>query len=237
MLDVKDETQWVIINEGRQVAGKPKIIIGPGTGLGCAIISFNKTEGSYNVHAGEGGHVEFPATDDTELALRKFALQWFKDNEDLELKRLSTERVCAGPALPLLYEFFQTQYPDLEVVVKPDPNTGKIEPNGVLENALHERDPLCLKVIEQFVKILGTITGDMAITTLCYGGIYLCGGVAVKLKDYLLSSESKFLEILCNKGRMSQRVAEIPVYLLIGEPGLDGSEQYGLQAYIFNYDE
>ena len=42
---------------------------------------------------------------------------------------------------------------------------------------IQNQDPLCLKVIEKFTSIFGTETGNLALKTLPYGGIYLIGGV------------------------------------------------------------
>ena len=235
-LDTNDKDKVVVLHEGTPTKGKSKIIIGPGTGLGCAIISYNKTEHSYNVHPGEGGHTEYAVTNDLELRLRKFSIEWFKKNTGEELTRLSTERVCAGPALPMIYEFFQVEEPDLEVTIEPGKD-GHVTPEQVLSAALEKKDPLALKTVNQFVKNLSVIIGDMAITTLCSSGIYIWGGVAVALKDYLLNKESKFKEILTNKGRLSKSLSEIPIYLVVDEIGLEGSEQYGYQAITYDYDE
>jgi len=235
-MDVTDEKKCVILNEGTFVEAKPKLILGPGTGFGCASISYNKTEGSYNVNPGEGGHTEYAVTNEVELRLRKFAFEWFQKENGEELTRLSTERVTAGPALPLLYEFFQQEAPDLAVVLEAGEG-GHVTPEQVLQAALTDKDPLAIKVVEQFVKNLAVIIGDMAITTLCYSGIYICGGVAVAMKDYLLSEDSSFIKIFTNKGRMSKRLSEIPVYIVIDEIGLEGAEQYGYQAITYDYDE
>lgn len=94
-----------------------------------------------------------------------------------------------------------------------------------------------MKTINQFIKHLAILTGDLALFSLAYGGIYLCGGVAVALKEYLQREDCIFFETYCNKGRFSDRLANMPIYLLTHEPGLDGAEQYGLQALINNYDE
>jgi glucokinase len=218
-----------VLHEGIHTKGKSKIIIGPGTGLGCAIITYNNSQGYYNVNPGEGGHTEYTVTNDLELRLRKFAIKWFLENTGEELHRLSTERLTAGPALPLLYEFFVGENPDIKqtLILGED---GIITPELITVGAIKHKDQICLKVLEQFVKNLAVVTGDMAITTLCYSGIYLCGGVAQALREYLVNKESTFIKILSNKGRMSKRLSEIPVYLVVDEIGLEGSEQYGFQA-------
>ena len=43
--------------------------------------------------------------------------------------------------------------------------------------AMKNSDKLCMKVVEKFTKILGIDTGNLALKTLPYGGIYLIGGV------------------------------------------------------------
>jgi len=138
--------------------------------------------------------------------------------------------------LPLLYEFFQQEKPDLEVTITPEED-GHVSPENVIKAALEEKDPLALATVNQFVKNLAVIVGDMAITTLSYSGIYLCGGVAVALQKYLVNEESGFYKTIYNKGRMSDRLAEMPVHLVIDEVGLQGSEQYGYQAIAYDYEE
>lgn len=121
---------------------------------------------------GEGGHTEYTVTNELELRLRNFCFEWFKKNTGEEITRLSTERVTAGPALPLLYEFFKQEKPELEVTIKPEED-GHASPENVIKAALEDKDPLALEAVNQFVKNLAVIVGDMAITTLAYSGIYL----------------------------------------------------------------
>lgn len=235
-LDTSNSEKCVCLNTGRKIENAPMVIVGPGTGLGAAIMTYNTTEGNYNVHPGEGGHIEWPVTTEEELRLRQYALNWFRERENLELKRLSTERVTAGPALPLLFGFFRQEYPDLEssLIEKFDNNT--IEPNDILEG-MRNGDPICQKVVHQFVRNLAVITGDLAMITLCYGGIFLCGGVGQALREHFTDEECHFKSTISNKGRMSQRISEIPIHLITGEIGLEGSEHFAYQAVKHNYEE
>lgn len=96
---------------------------------------------------------------------------------------MSVERLCAGPAVPLIYSFMKTQYKDLEVVLEKDTKFGKaktfndIESKDIINMAIENKDPLCMKVVEKFTQIYGTECGNLALKTLPYGGIYLIGGV------------------------------------------------------------
>lgn len=35
-----------------------------------------------------------------------------------KVNRISIERLCAGPAVPLIYDFMRTKYPDLERILE-----------------------------------------------------------------------------------------------------------------------
>jgi len=61
---------------------------------------------------------------------------------------------------------------------------------------------LCLKVVEKFTQNFGNETGNLALKTLPYGGIYLIGGVTNGIKDYI-QTNSKFMDSFYNKGRCS----------------------------------
>lgn len=96
---------------------------------------------------------------------------------------MSIERLCAGPALPLIYAFMKEKYPELEVVLEKDTDHGKAKPfdeivgKDIVECGMKLNDPLCMKVIEKFSENYGTETGNLALKTLPYGGIYLTSGV------------------------------------------------------------
>jgi glucokinase len=92
--------------------------------------------------------------------------------------------------------------------------------------AIKKQDPLCLKVVEKFVEIFGTETGNLALKTLPYGGIYLIGGVTNGIKEYLIK-EKKFMESFCDKGRLKEFMKKFKVYLVNPsiEVGLLGAEE------------
>jgi hypothetical protein len=49
---------------------------------------------------------------------------------------------------------------------------------------MHE-DELCAKVFEEFAKIYGSEAGNLALTTLCCGGLYLVGVKLIKILNYI----------------------------------------------------
>lgn len=89
-------------------------MLGPGTGHGQGFLVKSKFSPCYEVFPSEGGHVEFSARDQFDLDLVKYAYNYIENSNNVEnsrgkakLDRISHERLGAGPAIPLLYEFIK----------------------------------------------------------------------------------------------------------------------------------
>ena len=74
----------------------------------------------------------------------------------------------------------------------------------IIDCAMKQNDPLCMKVVRKFTQALGVECGNFALLTLPYGGIYLLGGVVNGIEEYLKSEEGSqvFMTALCDKGRL-----------------------------------
>jgi len=79
----------------------------------------------YEVFPSEGGHVDFSPRNQIEYELLEFAKDYIENSNNVEnlrgkgkIHRVSMERVCAGPAVPLIYEFYKKQNPDLKRVLE-----------------------------------------------------------------------------------------------------------------------
>ena len=53
----------------------------------------------------------------------------------------------------------------------------EITSKDIIDVAIMDKDPLCLKVVEKFSQNFGHEVGNLALKTMPYGGIYLIGGV------------------------------------------------------------
>lgn len=98
---------------------------------------------------------------------------------------MSIERLCAGPAVPLIYEFMKVQYPDLPRILETNKKDIELTSGDIISAGMIKKDELCMKVIKKFAEILAVEVGNMALKTLPYGGVYLVGGVTVGIMDYL----------------------------------------------------
>ena len=75
---------------------------------------------------------------------------------------------------------------NLELYKKADELTS----SDIMGAGLERNDELCMKVIKKFAEILAVEVGNAAVKMLPYGGIYLIGGVATGIKDYLEKDHS-----------------------------------------------
>ena len=108
--------------------------------------------------------------------------------------------MCAGPAIPLIFRFVRERYPKLKSKLDDKDITNR-SGSDIFVKALVDKDETCVKVLEVFASIYGCCTGSFATHLLCYGGMYLAGGVTMGLKDYLKENPI-FLDNFLDKGRL-----------------------------------
>jgi glucokinase len=182
---------------------KALALIAAGTGLGIALMSWNGA--SYQVAPSEGGHADFASQDDVEDAL----LRWLR----AKFGHVSYERVLSGPGLVNLYQFLR----DYRNEPEPQWLTDRIaddDPAPVIANAaLAHEDAVCDEALTRFVSIYGAAAGNLALTALAVGGVYIGGGIAPKILPRIL--DGPFLTSFAAKGRFAGALQKIPVHVVL----------------------
>ena len=191
------------INTGITDARGPRAVIGPGTGLGVSGLVY---AGSYwHPLQSQGGHVSMGAHTERELAVYQLLLKKYS--------HVSAERYLSGIGTVEVYRALC----ELEKSPAVFEKAAEISAAGISGQC-----PVCSEVMEMFCKWLGVIAGDLAVTLGSTGGIYIAGGIVPRLGQYFLASKFKYW--LHNKGRFSEFVQDMPVWLVNGgEPALYGS--------------
>ncbi|MCY4357532.1 MAG: glucokinase [Gammaproteobacteria bacterium] len=181
-------------------------VLGPGTGLGVKhLIATGK---SWKVLAGEGGHVDFAPVDNNDLALWCF----LHDRG----QPIAMEDILSGRGLVNIYQC---------IVARKKGQASFDDPETILRQGLSRASSECTEAIYQFMNILGSFAGNLALNLKTTGGVYLCGGVLAELKD--LIPATAFRERFEAKGRFRFYVQDIPVFLITAEePGLLGAAVY-----------
>jgi glucokinase, proteobacterial type len=178
----------------RGTEGAPMLVLGAGTGFGVALLA--RTERGDVAVPSEGGHAAFAPYDSLEATIWESLRKTYG--------RVSIERILSGPGLYALYR-------------------GLAEVRGVAANLKDEKevmaagqqgeDLLADETLERFCEILGSVAGDIALTTGARAGVYVAGGIAPRLADRLASGG--FRRRFEDKGRLSDFMRDIPTYLIV----------------------
>jgi glucokinase len=193
------------LNSDAVPASGNAVLVGPGTGLGVALIVWS---GERMVAVpSEGGHAELAARDEEEWALHQFLAPSCGG-------RVSVERVASGTGLRHLYDFYVARgelAPSAAVVAALA--AGEDAGRAIAQAGLDGSCALCARVLDRFASALGAFAGDMALVGGAAGGVYLGGGVSVRLAKKL--GDGTFMRAFKAKGRLSPFVATLPVQILL----------------------
>lgn len=181
-----------LIQIGGEVSTKHqlKVVLGPGTGLGGAVLA-PLPDGEWMPIAGEMGHITLPVVTHEEMDLRDRLMGVGKFSE--------VEDVLTGPGLLALYKVIASE---------PMQQT----PENVLKAGLAGTDKAAEKTLDHFMTFLARLAGDMAMALQARGGVYLAGGIAPSLVARL--QQPKYRAVFEDKGRIAEIMKHIPLYVI-----------------------
>lgn len=185
------------IGGGDAVAGKNKVVIGPGTGLGAAMLIARTNDTGYEVVGGEGGHVTMPARTQREFDI-------FQYLEHHKYSHVSGERVCSGKGLLNLYDTIR--------IIDERMDLPALLPEEITKKAMEGSCAVCKECLDIMVVCLGRLAANMALMINAYGGVYIAGGIAPQLIDYI--KQSDFRKEYWSKGRYKDYMRAIPTYVV-----------------------
>ncbi|MEW6166582.1 MAG: glucokinase [Pseudomonadota bacterium] len=167
--------------------------VGPGTGLGVGGLLIR--HGRAAVLESEGGHLGFAPVDDYEVAILRQLWTVFE--------RVSNERLLSGPGLLNLYHAACA----IEGV-----RAAFDTPEAISAEADADPDGICARTVERFCALLGSVAGDVALAVGAWDGVYLGGGIALKLERWL--RRPLFRARFEAKGRHAPLMRAIPTRLV-----------------------
>ncbi len=186
---------------GTPIADAPVAAIGAGTGLGKAVL-LPDGHGGFVGGASEGGHTNFPVESSREFEFFKFAC------ERLSEEWPSWNHVVSGRGLSLIHEYLTGE---------------ELEPQDVATRLVEGSETLAW-----CSTFYGRVCRNYALETLCFGGMYIAGGVAAKNPQLVL--HARFKEEFYNSSIHRKVLQSIPVFLIDNEEsGLWGAGFYGAQ--------
>jgi glucokinase len=192
-----------VIESGDAPAAGPVLVMGPGTGLGSAVLLPGTPHAT--VLATEAGQVSLAPGNALEMDI----LRWLARDRAY----VSYEHALSGPGLLNLYQAIcalRGATPSLRL------------PAEVTRSAVEHADAAAVEALNVFCGLLGSFVGDLVLLYGARGGVYLAGGILPQIRDLLLSST--FAERYFNKGVMRPFLQRVPVRLMEhGQLGVIGA--------------
>jgi glucokinase len=182
------------VGEGEPLCGAPMAVLGPGTGLGVACLVPGGD--APVVIPSEGGHATMSGTNPREDAIIDYLRGQFG--------HVSAERMVSGLGLENLYRAVV----DLDGLDAPRRTAPEITEAG-----LDGGCPISRMVLGLFCGMLGTIAGNVALMFGARGGVFIAGGIAPRMTDFLARSE--FRSRFESKGRFRSYLQSVPTSIII----------------------
>jgi glucokinase len=176
------------------------VVIAAGTGLGGALLPH--LAGRYVPVASELGHTDFAARTDRELELVRFLRARYG--------RAEIEHVLCGPGLKTLAEFTHQ-----DSVCNAFASADADLPAAVSAAALAGRCAHCVEALDLFVDAYGAAAGNLALTAVASGGVFIGGGIAPRILPALESG--RLMAAFLAKEPMRPLLEAMPVHVILNE--------------------
>lgn len=193
------------LNRKKSQKNRNIALIAPGTGLGIAFQIYEN--GRYVPMPSEGGHADFSPNTEAEMNLWRYLHRHYG--------HVSIERVVSGPGLVNIYDWLKDSGRFNEPGWLKQQQKETNPAGAITEAALAGKDSGCVEALNIFVSILGAVAGNLALTGITTGGVYLGGGIPPKILPKL--KEDIFMEAFTNKGRFKGFLEKISVKVILNE--------------------
>jgi glucokinase len=194
---LSDDDRVILHGAPEQQRRGPITVIGPGTGLGVALLVGSDAEG-WQVVETEGGHVSFAPQVEEEQRIA----DWIAARHH---GRCSNERLLCGMGLSYI-----------DAVLGERENLR--DPADIVAAALAGHDVIARRTLARFCSVFGSVVGDAA---LMHGAktVAIAGGIIPRFIPYLRASA--FRERVLAKGRFASYLESVSMHVITHpSPGL-----------------
>jgi glucokinase len=199
-LNMMKPTDLETLYQGVPAAEAHQAVIAAGTGLGEAILFW---DGSRHIPiATEAGHSDFAPHTYQQAELWKY----MKARHDL----VSVELVLSGRGFQTLHEFLN---PGVKHDGFDDPS---VDPAPeITRRALANECPVCVDAVNLWIEIYGSEAGNLTVRCVARGGVFVAGGIAVKILPML--NKGKFAATMREKEKMGDFLKMVPIHVILDE--------------------
>ena len=218
-LEYLSPSELFLLNRGVPTPHATRALLAAGTGLGEAILFW---DGSRHVVAStEGGHADFPPRNEIEIEF----LRYMKKAHPY----VSVELILSGRGFRPIHLFLDpsVRHPSFDLQAE-DAAAPEITALGLAGEC-----PVCVQTLDLWVSMYGSEAGNLALKTLARGGVWVAGGIAVKIRKKM--EDGTFVRAFREKEKFAEMLAEIPIQMLLNEEApLIGAMSQAMRAAGLN---
>lgn len=186
--------------EGVPDSRATRVVLAAGTGLGESILFWDGKE--HIAVATEAGHADFAPNTEQQAELWKF----LKTRNEF----VSAEIILSGGGFQRLHEFVDP------AVRHPGFDDSAVDPAAeITRRGLSGECPVCVAALKLWIEVYGSEAGNLALRAVARGGIYVAGGIAVKILSKL--KDGTFVAAVRHKEKLGDFLAKIPVHVVLNE--------------------
>jgi glucokinase len=190
-----------VLQQGTRNPDGNAVLLTAGTGLGTGMLI--NIGGKWHPSPSEGGHADFAARTPREIALL----------EELTRQhgRAHIEMIVSGPGLVNVARFTSNG----KSKVFEEARSAKELPSLITKAALEKTDPTCVEALDLFMAVYGAASGNLAMTCVATGGVYLGGGIPPKILPAF--ENSTFMDAFLAKSPMESLMRSMPVMIILND--------------------
>ena len=193
-------SDFAVLNPGTPEPGGTRALLAAGTGLGQAFLVWDETR--YRVVPSEGGHSDFAPHTEQQIELLHVMRRRYP--------QVSWELILSGRGFRTLHEFLD---PSVKHATFSDPDADPAP--EITQNALKKTCPVCVETLDLWTDIYGAEAGNLALKVLALGGVYVAGGIAVKILEKM--KDGAFFKSFKDKWHFEKLLEKIPVSVILNE--------------------
>ena len=194
------ERDLLLLNQAKPQPKAPKALIAAGTGLGEALLFWDGTR--YRIFPSEASLTDFAPRNDRELLLVHSLRQ--------RMPRVCSEEIVSGRGFRAIHQII---FPGVQHAWFDDPSTDHAA--TITQQALAGACPACLETLQVWTEAYAAEAGNMALRVLPFGGVYVAGGIALRILPKM--KDGTFVRVFSDKAKLSRELARIPIYVVLNE--------------------
>jgi glucokinase len=126
------------------------------------------------------------------------------------MPRVCSEEIVSGRGFRAIHQII---FPGVQHAWFDDPGTDHAA--TITQQALAGACSACLETLQVWTEAYAAEAGNMALRVLPFGGVYVAGGIALRILSKM--KDGTFVRVFSDKAKLSRELARIPIYVVLNE--------------------